>query len=70
MFKELRNGYFNEKDGYYSIDGWRTMNQDEEGVVVARVYKDKVEYTRPNYESLPEVIEIVEETKTFFNENK
>lgn len=67
MFKELRNNYYNEEKEYYSIDGWRTMNDNEEGKVLAKVYKDRVEYTRPNYEFLPEVIEIVEETKTFFN---
>lgn len=67
MFRELKNNYYNEEKEYYSIDGWRTMNQDEEGIVVAKVYKDKVEYTRPNYELIPEVSKIVEETKSFFN---
>lgn len=67
MFAELRNNYFDEKNGFYSIDGWRTMNDNEEGIVVAKVYKDRVEYTRPNYEHLPEVKEVVEETKKLFN---
>lgn len=70
MFRELRNDYYNEEEGFYSIDGWRTMNDNEEGIVVAQVYKDRVEYRRPNYAFLPEVIEIVEETKKFFNENE
>lgn len=67
MFKELRNDYFNEEKKFYSIDGWRTMNDNEEGIVVAKVYADRVEYTRANYEHLPEVQEIVEETKKNFN---
>lgn len=66
MFKEVKNTYYNENEGFYSIDAWRTSNQDEEGIVVAKVYKDKVVYTRDNYENVPEIIEKVNEAKTFF----
>lgn len=66
MFKEVKNKYYNENEGFYSIDAWRTSNQDEEGIVVAKVYKDKVVYTRDNYKDIPEIIEKVNEAKTFF----
>lgn len=68
MFKEVRNGFYDEIQGCYCIDAWRTGSQSEEGVIVAKVYsKDRVEYTRPNYESLEEVKEAVEEAKSFFD---
>lgn len=66
MFKELKNSYYNEEHKYFSIDGWLTENQNEEGISIAKVYKDKVEYKKDSYAKLPEVIDIVEKTKTKF----
>lgn len=69
MFAELRNDYYDPDEKCYCIDGWRTSNNNEEGIVIARVYKDKVTYKRPNYATLNQVIEIVEETKKLFKNN-
>lgn len=61
MFKEVRNDFYDEDKGCYVIDAWRTDNDNEEGIVVAEVYRDKVVYTKESYKDLPEVIEVVNE---------
>lgn len=66
MFKELKNGFYNNLEKCYCIDGWLTNNQDEEGKVLARVYRDKVEYTNPKYADIPEIKTLVEEAKSRF----
>lgn len=69
MFKELRNDFYDDDKECYYIDGWKTNNDNEPGVIVAMVYKDKVVYTENQYKYLPNVKKIIEETKGFFTEN-
>lgn len=67
MFKELRNDYYDEDKGCYVIDGWVSDDDNEPGIIVAEVYPEKVIYMKEEYENLPEVIEVVKETKEFFH---
>lgn len=69
MFKELRNDFYDDDEECYYIDGWRTNNDNESGVVVAMVYENKVVYTENHYQYLSNVQEIIEETKGFFTES-
>ena len=70
MFKEVRNDFYDEDKKCYVIDAWRTNNDNEEGVVVAEVYKDKVIYMKENYKDLPEVIDAVNEASKLHENNK
>lgn len=65
-FIEIRNDFYDEDNNCYCIDAWKTNNQSEEGKVVARVYKDKVEFTHPNYKLHEELKDIIEETQKLF----
>lgn len=40
FYKEVRHDYHNDEDGYWTIDAWRTQDDDEEGVAPIEVYDD------------------------------
>lgn len=43
---EIRCDYFDEENGTYSVDAWRTYDENEEGKVIAKIdlYNQTVEY--------------------------
>ncbi len=40
FYKEIRHDYHNDEDGYWTIDAWRTPDDDEDGVAPIEVYDD------------------------------
>lgn len=40
FYKEVRHDYHNDEDGYWTIDAWRTPDDDEDGVAPIEVYDD------------------------------
>lgn len=61
-FSEVRCDFFDEVNGVWYVDGWFTANDNEEGIVVAKIYvKDfVVVYTDDEYrwdEYVQEVID-------------
>lgn len=38
IWKDIKANNFDEADQCYTIDAWKTKNQDEEGKVIAKVY--------------------------------
>lgn len=40
FYKEVRHDYHNDEEGYWTIDAWRTDDDDEEGVAPIEVYDD------------------------------
>lgn len=66
MFAEIRNDFFDEDEDCYHIDAWFTDDDCEPGITIAKVYKDKVEYTDDIYEKSIQVLEVVNETKEYF----
>lgn len=42
IWSEIRNDYFDEDERCTYIDAWTTPNDNEEGVVIAKVYEDGV----------------------------
>lgn len=51
QFSEVRCDYFDDYDGVWCVDAWKTGDGDEEGTVVAKINPDTLEvsYTSPNY---------------------
>ena len=39
-YAEVRCDFYDDIDGYWCVDAWRTNDNDEEGEVVAHVYND------------------------------
>ena len=37
-FAEVRCDFFDEVNGVWYVDGWFTANDNEEGIVVAKIY--------------------------------
>lgn len=60
-FSEIRTDHYDETEGFWSVDAWRTMDDNEEGVVVAKVYEDRIEYTEPLYEECMDVLRAIKE---------
>ena len=40
FYAEVKHEYHNDEDGYWTIDAWRTLDDDEEGVAPIEVYDD------------------------------
>ena len=40
FYTEVRHDYHNDEEGYWTIDAWRTPDDDEEGVAPIEVYDD------------------------------
>ena len=45
QFGEVRCDYFDDYDGNWLVDAWRTAEDDEEGIVVAKINPDTLEVT-------------------------
>lgn len=39
-YAEIKHDYHNDEDGYWTIDAWRTPDDDEDGVAPIEVYDD------------------------------
>ena len=39
-YAEVRCDFYDDIEGYWCVDAWRTNDDDEEGEVVAHVYDD------------------------------
>ena len=51
-FKEIRSDYYDEEEKATYIDAWKTLNGEEEGIVVAKVFDNrKIEYTKEAYKN-------------------
>lgn len=63
-YGEVRNDYYNEKENKVYIDAWFTYDDNEEGIVVAKVnYKTKeVEYLDEDARTDEYVQEVINET--------
>ncbi len=63
-YGEVRNDYYDEKECKVYIDAWFTCEDDEEGVVIAKVnYKTKeIEYLDEDARTDEYAQEVIEET--------
>lgn len=63
-YGEVRNDYYDEEECKVYIDAWKTYDDDEEGIVVAKVnYKTKeVEYLDEDARTDEYVQEVINET--------
>lgn len=62
-FAEIRHDYYDDIQKCTTIDVWKTGNDGEEGVVAARVFEDRVEFTNPLYAEYLDVLRAVKEVK-------
>ena len=51
QFGEVRCDYFDEQDGVWCVDAWKTADGDEEGEVIAKINPDTLEvtYNKPEF---------------------
>lgn len=68
MFSEIRNDFYDEDEGCYYVDVWFTCDDSEPGITIAKVYRDRVEYTNEDYKDCLQVLEAINETKGYFEE--
>ena len=63
MFAEVRCTYFDDGLREWFIDGWKTDNDNEEGVIVATINEDtfEVNYRKAEYKKDPIVLEVVKD---------
>lgn len=63
-YREVRNDYYDEREGKVYIDAWLTYDDNEEGVVIAKVsYKTKeVEYLDEDAKKDEYAQEVIHET--------
>ena len=54
-FAEIRIDFYDDTEKFWSVDAWRTDDENEEGVVVAKVFEDHVEYTESEYKEYMDV---------------
>lgn len=62
-FAEIRYDFYDENEKCITIDTWKTDDDNEEGIVVAKVYKDKVEFVQSESEYHIDVLEAIEKAK-------
>lgn len=62
-FTEIRSTFFNEETGLWYLDAWRTMNDNEEGTVVATINPQtfEVNYMQDEYKNDEYVLSVVKE---------
>ena len=65
-FAEVRAEFYDERDNSVCIDGWFTDSDCEEGIVVARVYSDRVEFVHSEYENAISVLRAIQEANETF----
>ena len=58
-FAEIRTDFYDEIEKFWSVDAWRTDNENEEGVVVAKVFADRVEFTEDTFAECMDVIRAI-----------
>lgn len=62
-FAEIRHNYYDDIQKCTTIDAWKTGDDNEEGIVVARVFEDRVEFTNPLYSEYLNVLRAVKEVR-------
>lgn len=71
MFGEIRNDFYDEEEKCWYIDGWFTADDNESGIVVARVFSDgRVIYTKSSYATDAEVLCAVKECQKDIEESE
>lgn len=65
-WQQVNNHFFDEREQAYYIDAWKTNNPEEEGRVIAKVFKDKVVYFNENAKVDFVVQECISECKEEF----
>lgn len=68
-FKEIRNDHVDDK-GVVHLDGYRTDDDNEEGIGIGYVINGEVYYRDPEFQFDPYVKEIVQETIKMQTEGK
>ena len=71
QFSEVRINHFDDIEGCWCVDAWKTDDDNEEGVVVAKIYEKspiefKVVWCDENLKNNPQ---INEEIDAFIHEN-
>ena len=63
QFKEVRCTFYNELNGLWYVDAWKTMKDDEEGKVVATINPKtfEVKYRHKNYKEDNYIHQVIKE---------
>lgn len=66
-WSEIRNDFYDELEGCICIDAWNTCGDNEGGNIIAKVYKDRVEYiddsAKKDEHAQESIIEAMEDIK-------
>ncbi len=62
-FGEIRYDYYDDVQQCHTIDGWKTSDDNEEGVVIAKVFADRVEFSDTDYANCLDVLRAIEIVK-------
>ena len=62
-FGEIRYDYYDDVQKCHTIDGWKTSDDNEEGVVIAKVFADRVEFSDTDYANCLDVLRAIEIVK-------
>jgi hypothetical protein len=67
-YSEVRNDHYDDNSGCICIDAWNTADDNEEGVVVARVYKDAVVFEVEKAKEALDVLRAIAEARIELDE--
>lgn len=69
-WSELRINYYDEEEGCICVDAFESDDENAECVVIAKVFKDRVEYLDNRARYNPNVLEmVVEATRDIYTED-
>lgn len=63
-FGEIRYDYYDDIQKCHTIDGWKTSDDNEEGIVIARAFADKIEFSDAEYGNCLDVLRAIEIVKS------
>ena len=62
-YSEVRNDHYDDVNECICIDAWKTADDNEEGIVVARVYKDTVVFETESAQEALDVLRAIAEAR-------
>ena len=56
---QYRYDYYDDVQKCHTIDGWKTSDDNEEGIVIAKVFADRVEFSDTDYANCLDVLRAI-----------
>jgi hypothetical protein len=66
-WNEITSDYFNEDEQCVYIEGFLTEDENEEGIVIAKVHDDRIEYTDTDAKTDIYAKEVIQDTVNNLN---